>query len=533
MTYNKDNDKIINIDNIINPDSRKVEEVDIDNFDELLEEYKKEIDFNPFRGRDFFLIALFCLKKKQSSEALNYLLKATELEPDMWEAHYNLGVIYLNFKHTDKAEKEFLTVIDNNPTHIYTYLNLTNIYLKENKLEEASHVLSKGLEKNPGNRLLLNNYGVVLARLERFHDAIKVWERLEALVPDEVEPYYNQAITYARMGMIEIAIKKFRKILELSAEDFGVYANLGNLYEKKNEFDNAIEMYEKALEIDPDNYNVMASMGLVYAKKNEFSKAISIYREICHKEPHNIKNLMNLSMIYAIQGKYKEAVSLLVEAEKIEADDAELLFNLALNYNNIKKYDVSDKYFEKTIKLNPHNEEVYVYYAKSLCEREKNHEALKVLEDGLSRLEKSSSILYLITKVSVSLHRLKSAADYARRLIDLAPESYSSYQLLIDVYRLKRNTSKIWVVYDRAIRNIKNDGNLFLDYGKDLCENGDYEKAEKYLMKALRLMPHSQEVMYNLFIVYSFLGKTEFRDKYKEMCIRINPFSEWARLCEK
>ncbi len=531
MDYRNDDDrKVIDLNTFIrNRDGKDTSSDITDNFDEEIIKYKKSIDFNPFSADHQFMVADFCLQNEMTSESLEYLKKTVEIDPDKWEAHYNLGIVFTSFNYSDQAVEHFMEVIRLEPSHVYTYLNLTNIFLKKDDLQEALYILEKGMDNIPGERLLMNNCGVVLARLEKYTEAIKIWEELEELFPDELEACYNQAITYSRMGMTEVAIVKFRKIIELGYGDFGVYANLGNLYEKKNDIEEAEKAYIKALEYEPDDYSVKSAYGLLQAKKGDYDKAISIYRSICSEDPFNIKNKMNLAMIYAIQGKFHDAVSVLTEAEKIEADDPDLLLNLAINYMNMKDYGISDDYFLRTIKLNPHNEEPYLHYSKSLIERGKHSDAFDILKKGHSRLPECSTILFLLCRSCLTLNIISEGITYARRLISLSPEMSAPYLMLIDLYRKKGNSSKVWLVYEKAVENVSDDSELLIKYADELRENSFYRKSLEIYLKALKILPRCQEVLYRISQIYDILGEQEKAREYTEKCEKINPFSEWAR----
>jgi tetratricopeptide (TPR) repeat protein len=424
-------------------------------------------------------------------------------------------------------------VLEFNPESVYSYLNLTNLFLKQNKTEEARDILLNGLKQNPSNRLLMNNLGVVYAKIEDFNNALRIWEELENIAPDEIEPYFNQAITYSKLGMIEIAISKFLKLIEMNAGDFGVFANLGNLYEKKNDFEKSIQMYNKALEIEPDNYNILAATGLVWAKTGEYGKAIEIYRDICRKDPFNIKNQMNLSMIYAIQGKYKEAVDILSEAEKIEANDPELLLNLAVNYENMEKFDVASEYYKKTIMINPNNEEPYIQYGKLLLKNRSFQEAYDLLSKAFHRIEESSAVMYLLIRACIRTQRFSEGIEFSKSLIKKNPDQYAPYELLIEIYKAKNNFSKVIIVFEEALKNINDNFDLYIAYAKELLTINDNRKALDYFLECERLNPKSQEVLFNIYNLYSKMNNQEMKSEYRKKCININPFSDWSRKCQE
>ena len=118
---------------------------------------------NERTASDYFIIGLTSPTETESIQAYN---KAIILDKDFYQAHYNIGSIYLNAKAYDKAIQYFKDAVKTKKDFAHGYYNLGCAYLKK---EEYNHARKS------------------------FESAIKI-------TPEEADYYYNLAYTYKKMG---------------------------------------------------------------------------------------------------------------------------------------------------------------------------------------------------------------------------------------------------------------------------------------------------------------------------------------------
>lgn len=75
--------------------------------------------------------------------------KITELSPNNYRAHYNLGIAYFNLGQTENAKSCFEKALKINPVYKYCYYNLGLVYESIERYEEALKYYDQALEIDP------------------------------------------------------------------------------------------------------------------------------------------------------------------------------------------------------------------------------------------------------------------------------------------------------------------------------------------------------------------------------------------------
>ena len=103
--------------------------------------------------------------------AVSHFHKAIEIAPEFYQAHNELGRIYLARSEFGKAEQEFSTAVRLNQSDSQGHLNLANVYLLTKEYEKASREVDDGLRKDPNSALGYFVLGSIYERIGKMGDA--------------------------------------------------------------------------------------------------------------------------------------------------------------------------------------------------------------------------------------------------------------------------------------------------------------------------------------------------------------------------
>ena len=177
--------------------------------------------------------------------------KVIALEPKNTDAHYYLGMTYLDLDQRDKAKEIFQITRELNPKYKDVSFQLGEIAASEHKYEEAiqhyeaevaidpesvkvyqqlgdlygnyvldmgraKETLEKALELEPDHAATLLNYGNTLYHLNQLGSATEQFERLLQLTPKDISANYNLALMYEYTGKKQQAIDRWKKFLKLN-----------------------------------------------------------------------------------------------------------------------------------------------------------------------------------------------------------------------------------------------------------------------------------------------------------------------------
>lgn len=171
----------------------------------------RKIVTNPYKnkGGDDEFMASFrrgtqLLHQNQPQEALPYLERAHQLDPQHVDAGINLGGAYILTRQFRKAVAVLEPLSQQAPQHVMVWINLGAAYLG-----------------NP-----------VLARDEQQLPAIAAFEKALALNPDAPSVAYNLGLIYRDRQEVKQAIYWFRRALQANPQDRDAQTLLRRLTEE-------------------------------------------------------------------------------------------------------------------------------------------------------------------------------------------------------------------------------------------------------------------------------------------------------------
>ncbi|MFX1323233.1 MAG: tetratricopeptide repeat protein [Promethearchaeota archaeon] len=82
-------------------------------------------------------------------KAKNHFKRITEIDPNDYRAHYNLGIAYFNLRKIEKAERAYEEAIKIKPDYKHCHYNIGLIYEAKGDFEHALHQYEKALKIDP------------------------------------------------------------------------------------------------------------------------------------------------------------------------------------------------------------------------------------------------------------------------------------------------------------------------------------------------------------------------------------------------
>ena len=203
--------------------------------------------------------------------------KALELDPNLAEAHAQMGWIKMNYDWDWTG---------------------------------ADAAYKRALELEPANADVVRGAALLAATLGRFDEAITLDRRAIELDPLRVAAHYNLGIHAYYAGRWEEAEAAFRKALELNPQYPGAHMNLGRIYLAQSKPEEALAEMQK----EPEPFWRGQGLALAYhaaGKKKEADAALAEYIEKYQNEV-----AFQIAEIYAYRGETDKAFEWLERAYK-------------------------------------------------------------------------------------------------------------------------------------------------------------------------------------------------------------------------
>ena len=365
----------------------------------------------------YFHSGIEALQRGHSSEAIQDLTKAIELNPNDADAYVVRGASYLRQDKHDQAIQDLTKAIELKPDYADAYDIRGHAYLRQEEHDRVIQDLTKAIELNPKLAGAYNIRGLAYYSKSEYDCAIQDLTKAIELKPDYAEAYHARSRAYVVQEEHDWAIKDSTKAIELNPKLAGAYNIRGLAYYSKSEYDYAIQDLTKAIELKPDYAEAYYTRGRSYGSQGKYDHTIEDVTKAIELKPELFDAHRIRGHVYVGQGKYDHAIQDLTKAVKLKPNYAEAYYARALAYVGQGKYDYAIQDLTKAVKLEPNYAEAY--YARALAWL-----YLQKWQEARADLTTAKDMGF---DIITSFHRsYKSVADFEQKLGIKLPENIAA-----------------------------------------------------------------------------------------------------------
>jgi tetratricopeptide (TPR) repeat protein len=268
----------------------------------------------------------------KASEAAFCYRRALERQPDLAEAHYNLGALLEKQGALEEAVTSYRRAIELKPDFAEAHYNLGGLREKQGSLAEAVACYRRAVELKPGFAEAHNNLALVLRAQNQLDDAAACFRRALELKPDFAEAHNNLALVLTEQNQFDLAAACCRRALELKPDFAQAHNNLGLVLHEQNRLEEAAACYRRALELKPDFAQAHNNLGLVLRDQNQLEEAAACFRRALELKPDFAQAHKNLALVLQEQNLLEEATACYRRALALKPDFAEAHYNQGLTW---------------------------------------------------------------------------------------------------------------------------------------------------------------------------------------------------------
>ncbi|KJS84376.1 MAG: hypothetical protein JM58_11060 [Peptococcaceae bacterium BICA1-8] len=152
-------------------------------------------------------------------QAIAFYRESLKIEPNFFEAQYNLGKIYAILGQTKAALQEFTKALKLSPEDVETLINIGVELSNQGRRKEALASYEKALGLDPESYLVYSNVGVEFTALGEYDKAILYHKKALALNSFYADGWYNLACTYSRANDFKNSLKALERSVRLDASN--------------------------------------------------------------------------------------------------------------------------------------------------------------------------------------------------------------------------------------------------------------------------------------------------------------------------
>jgi tetratricopeptide (TPR) repeat protein len=257
-----------------------------------------------------------------------------------------------------------------NATHAF-HLALTYRALKN--YDDGLSRTKAALERSPEDVDLLYLAAFLRYRRNETKDSMMLLSKAYRLAPKDWRVHQLFALNYISFDMLEPARLSLLQAIALNPENAELHYQLGRLYFTLNRFKDSIESMKSALAITPDYPEVYDSLGLTYeALQDEKRAAESYLKAIELDRKHGIRDewpLINYGKFLLHQESPGASLPFLSEALQFNPLSTMANYQMGRALSGLRRNPEAEKYFEKTIQLEPSFSSAYYQLATLIRNR--------------------------------------------------------------------------------------------------------------------------------------------------------------------
>ncbi|MEW9052373.1 MAG: tetratricopeptide repeat protein [Neobacillus sp.] len=164
-------------------------EVDMKRVNEQLAYYKEQVSKDPANLENRIILGYTYFLKGQNEKAIREFDYVIEQDKNYYDAHYNLGLVFLDEERYNEALTSFGKTVKIAPKDFKGHVQLGITYRQMEMYDEAMKSLEEANKLNPANSDIIYQIGMVAEAKKDYQTAVDIYK--EAL---QYDPLFEEAV---------------------------------------------------------------------------------------------------------------------------------------------------------------------------------------------------------------------------------------------------------------------------------------------------------------------------------------------------
>ncbi|WP_394825181.1 tetratricopeptide repeat protein [Pendulispora albinea] len=268
--------------------------------------------------------------------AIQLFREAIALDPNLWEAHYDLGVVMAGGGDLAGAEDALRRSAKLAPDAIEVVMALAEVERRRGENKEGAEILGDYLRRHPQSPDIQARYVAALRDSGQLDKAMSQARDLLVKRPGDAAALAELALCHLAKGERDMAQLLTQQARTANAKSAVAERATGLVLLAAGDDARAFAAFAKAAQYDPQDTTARLNMGSVLLRAGAYAKAEEQYRAILAVSPEDGDAKIGLAAALRGQGsrersgKWDEARSVLEGLLAREPHNVAALFNLAV-----------------------------------------------------------------------------------------------------------------------------------------------------------------------------------------------------------
>jgi arylsulfatase A-like enzyme/Flp pilus assembly protein TadD len=204
-------------------------------------------------------------------------------EPDLFIAHYSLGVNELKSGNYQKALQQLEKSDSLNPSFELTELNRATALSRLGRVDEAIRLLHGLLKSKPGRLEPRRQLGLLYARQKNYEQSANIYREILKERPKDSQATKFLGIALVDAGSYQDGLASLQQALSLGVNDALTYNSIGIAQSNVGKAQEGIASYRKALSIKGDYHQARLNLSFALLKTNQIDEARAEFDRLCRE----------------------------------------------------------------------------------------------------------------------------------------------------------------------------------------------------------------------------------------------------------
>lgn len=408
--------------------------------------------------------------------ALREYLEAVQTDPQLSEAHYNLGVAFAARGQIDRAISAFKEALEHNP-----------------KLYEAHFSLGRCYQR-------LDDAGRAYIHYDQACNAR----------PQAAEPRYYMGLMHQSHGAHELAQRCFTEALRVeptfispevedelinrSEEEVAQwYYRLSHDLKQQGYGEEAERIYRALLQWRSQENAARYLLGNLLARSRRLDQALEIYRQIPPQDKHFVEARIRTSAILKLQNRLKEAYEVLFECVKLHPGDGRLFLNMGKLLYDMGKYQAAVRAFERAVQLQPQDAQPHYLLGFMYNTLGREGWALAAWRKAVELAPNAHSLRYDLGYMYVRRGRYDLGAKEFAHVLSYWPDDVETSFMLGLCYKEQMEPARAIPLFEKVLRRNPRHTQALYYLGASYLQIGNTSLGKAYLRRYDHLVNQTQD----------------------------------------
>ncbi|MBQ9279047.1 MAG: tetratricopeptide repeat protein [Lachnospiraceae bacterium] len=283
---------------------------------------KRESDLESFE-EVYSLVALCCENLGRPNQALRYLNKLLEINPNHKTAYGRKGLIQKAGKQYKQALINFDKQIQINP-HPYFYYQKATVYRKLKEYDKAIEYYRKAAKGEKDNAYIYKELAYLYEYLRQYENVIHAVDKALYTVSDNsvLAEFYiikgRNLQTLLRYGEAKALYEEYKEKIGI---DYDYIYDYSVLLQRTNKIDEAVNLIKDNLiyiKEEKDEISLLRQLCSIYGDEGYINLANETFRIIISKSPDDVEAYSIMGDNFRENGLYNEAIDCYLNAIRLD-----------------------------------------------------------------------------------------------------------------------------------------------------------------------------------------------------------------------